>query len=254
MVDAVDTMGDDWLAEASDHVEEAPEVVEVVVQPEATEGAPETPEVREEAEPSTETPHMVPYATMKKEREARQELERRLAALEARPAPQQAPVVTQQPQIIPDAYEDPQGFNQWVLDQQAQQQFAARAEISGFKAETKFGKEIVEAAIAWAMEEAKADPTLSVRVQKEASPVEYVVQKYKRSLTHQTLGDKSPEDFAREYAVSQGWIVSQPQTETSVPQKPSSPKAPRSLATIPGSGSKAPANADWGEFKFALDN
>lgn len=254
MVDAVDTMGDDWLAEAGDHVEEAPEGVEAVVQPEAVEGTPETPEVREEAESSTEAPHMVPYATMKKEREARQELERRLASLEARPVTQQAPIVTQQPQAIPDAYEDPQGFNQWVLDQQAQQQFAARAEISGFKAETKFGKEIVEAAIAWAQDQAKTDPTLSIKVQNEASPVEYVVQKYQRSLTHQTLNGKSPEEFAKDYAVSQGWIVSQPQTETPASQKPPLPKAPRSLANVPGSGSKVPANADWGEVKFALDN
>lgn len=252
MVDAVDTMGDDWLAEAGDHVEEVAEIVAPVA--ETVEEVAEAPEVIETVEPSTETPHMVPYAAMKKEREAKQELERRIAALEARGPVQQAPAVTQQPQTIPDAYEDPQGFNQWVLNQQAQQQFASRAEISGFKAETKFGKEVVEAAIAWAQEEAKADPTLSARVQNEASPVEYVVQKYKRSLTHQTLGDKSPEDFAREYAVSQGWIVSQPQEEAPVSQKPSLPKAPRSLATIPGSGSKAPANADWGEFKFALDN
>lgn len=254
MVDAVDTMGDDWLAEAGDHVDEAPEVAEAVVQPEAVEGEPETPEVTETSEPSTEAPHMVPYATMKKEREARQELERRLAALEASKPVQAAPVVQQQEEAIPDAYEDPQGFNQWVMNQQARQQFNARAEISGFKAETKYGKETVEAAIAWAQDQAKTDPTLSIKVQNEASPVEYVVQKYQRSLTHQTLNGKSPEEFAKDYAVSQGWIVSQPQTETSASQKPSLPKAPRSLANVPGSGSKVPANADWGEVKFALDN
>lgn len=253
MVDAVDTMGDDWLAEAGGQVEEAPKVVEAVVQPEAVEEVTGTPEVTEATEQSTETPHMVPYAAMKKEREAKQELERRLAALEANKPTYQAPAL-QQPQAIPDAYEDPQGFNQWVLNQQAQQQFNARAELSGFKAETKYGKETVEAAIAWAQDQAKTDPTLSARVQNETSPVEYVVQKYQRSLTHQTLNGKSPEDFAKDYAVSQGWIVSQPQTETPASQKPSLPKAPRSLATIPGTGSKVPANADWGEVKFALDN
>lgn len=253
MVDAVDTMGDDWLAEAGDHVEEVAEIVEPVAV-ETVEEQTEAPEVTETAEPSTETPHMVPYAAMKKEREAKQELERRIAALEASKPTYQAPAVQQQPQAIPDAYEDPQGFNQWVLNQQAQQQFNARAELSGFKAETKYGKETVEAAIAWAQDQAKTDPTLSARVQNETSPVEYVVQKYQRSLTHQTLNGKSPEDFAKDYAVSQGWIVSQPQAETPASQKPSLPKAPRSLATIPGTGSKAPANADWGEVKFALDN
>ena len=256
MTDAVDTMGDDWLEEAGvEQVEETSEVVEAV-EPETVEEEPETPEVQAEAEPNpTETPHMVPYATMKKEREARQELERRLAALEAAKPAAPAPAVQQQAtQAIPDAYEDPEGFTQWVLNQQMQQQFAARAEISGFKAETKYGKETVEAAIAWAQDQAKADPTLGVKVQSNASPVEYVVQEYQRSLTHQTLNGKSPEDFARDYAVSQGWIVSQPQAETPVPQKPSSPKAPRSLANVPGAGSKAPANADWGEVKFALDS
>lgn len=254
MVDAVDTMGDDWLAEAGDHVDEVPEVVEAVVQPEAVEREPEAPEVTDTAEPSTEAPHMVPYATMKKEREARQELERRLAALEANKPVQAAPVVQQRQEVAPDPYEDPVGYNAYVESKIEQSAFNIRLQNSQRFSEEKYGREISEAAVAWAMEQERVDPSIATKVRNHPSPVEYVVQEYQRSLTHQTLNGKSPEEFAKDYAVSQGWIVSQPQTEAPAPQKPSLPKAPRSLANVPGSGSKVPANADWGEVKFALDN
>lgn len=244
MTDAVDTMGDDWLAEAGGHVEEVVEIVEAAPA-EVIEPADEAPEDIDGAEPPAKSPHMVPYSEMRKEREAKKELERRIAALEAnKPAPAK--------EVIPDAYEDPEGFNEWNLNREAQNQFAVRAELSGMRAELKYGQETVDAALEWA--KTQTDPTLQMKVRAEASPVEFIVKEHKRSLTHQTLGEKSLEDYARDYAVSQGWIVSQPQTETPASQKPSLPKAPRSLATIHGSGNKAPANADWGEVKFALDN
>lgn len=254
MTDAVDRMGDDWLEQAGESQEEAvEEQVEAQAEPEPQAEESE-PSETEEAPAEAEKPHMVPYAAMKQEREARQELERRLQALEAG-QPKQQPQASQpqQPQAIPDAYEDPQGFAAYLQQERAQIEWNADVKISKFKAETKYGEDKVKEAIAWAQQQAATDPLLDQRIGQAASPVEFVVQEHQRSLTFQTLNGKSPEDYAREYAESQGWIVSQPQAETPVSQKPSAPKAPRSLATIPGTGKKAPANADWGEVKFALD-
>lgn len=255
MTDAVDRMGDDWLEQATESQEKAvgeQAEAQAEVETEAEEPEPSEPEEASEPTETGKSPHMVPYAAMKQEREARQELERRLAALEgSQPKPQ--PQAPQQPQAIPDAYEDPQGFAAYVESQQARTRWDAAVEISKFKAEHKFGEDKVKEAIAWAQQQAATDPLLDQRIGQAASPVEFVVQEHQRSLTFQTLNGKSPEDYAREYAESQGWIVSQPQADTPVSQKPSSPKAPRSLATVPGTGKKAPANADWGEVKFALD-
>ena len=125
--------------------------------------------------------------------------------------------------------------------------------MSGRFAEQTHGKEKVEAAVAWAQEQGAKDPTLGQRVQAQPDPVGFVVQEYERSRTLQTLAGKTPEDFAREYAASQGWIVSEPGAQAPI-LKPSSPTPPKGLATAPGKGGvgQAPSGADWSEVKFAL--
>lgn len=250
MSDFVDTLGDDWLEQTEnvEEVEQKQPEPEPAKEAEAPEEAPEAEAKGEETETEEAAPpkpHMVPYHEMKKEREARQELERRLAALEQNKQQPQP-----EPAKIPDAYEDPEGFNRWVQEQGRLQQFNTRAEISGIRAEQRYGRETVEAAITWA--QGLNDPALSMKVQNAPSPVEVVVEEYRRSLTHQTLGEKTPEEWAREYAVQQGWIVSEPQGQPAPAQpKPSSP--PKTLASARSGGRSAPVAADWGEVKFALD-
>lgn len=253
MADNIDTMGDDWLSEA---VETQPEVIEEVVEtPEVIEGEPETviepvEEAPEEVEAKREKFNPVLYREAKEERALRQAAERERDELKARVAAQPQP----KPQQAPDPYEDPVGYNDFVQQQVQQTEWRMRAEMSGRFAEQKYGKETVDAAVAWAEAEGKKDPTLGQRVQVQASPVEYVVEEYERSRTLQTLSGKSLEDYAKEYAVQQGWIVSQPAGQPVI-QKPSPATPPRSLASAPAAGgNKAPANADWGEVKFALDS
>lgn len=256
MADAIDSMGDDWLAE----VGATPEA-ETVVEARAPE--PVTPadegqhqEPQGEPEPVKESPdaRQVPLAALKEEREKRQALERRLNEFEARVGQAQKP---EQPRVerAPDPYEEPEAYNAYIQNTVAKTEWTMRAEMSGQFAEQKHGRETVEAAIAWAQAEGAKDPTLGQRVTLQRSPVEYVVQEYKRSQTLQVLGEKSPEDFAREYAEQQGWIVSQPGVAGAAPiQKPSSPTPPKSLSQAPGNGGigKSPSGADWSEVKFAL--
>jgi len=241
MTDAIDQLGADWLEE----VEQTSETPEEPVVETAPELEPvETPEPIEDVETvETAKPETVPLATLQAERKRRQELERRVQEIEA--AKPQAP--------IPDAYEDPVGFNQHVQSQIEQVRWETKAEMSGFQAEQKFGKPLVEEAIAWAQEQSALDPTLNLKVRQSASPVEFVVQEYQQSRTLQTLAGRSFEDAARDHAIAQGWIVSPEVPSSAQPDlKPSSPKPPRGLAKTPGTGIAAPKDADWSEVKFAL--
>lgn len=87
-------------------------------------------------------------------------------------------------------------------------------------------------------------------MRQSASPVELVVQEYQQSRTLQAVAGRSLEDWAKDYATQQGWIVSPEQAAPS--SKPSSSKAPpRSLASKPGSGGvgdKATGDAFEGVF------
>lgn len=254
MTDVVDRMGDDWLQEAGE-TQDPVETPEVVAPPEVVETQepqePEqTQEVQQQAEPE-EKFNPTLYKEMKEERRKRQEAERELQRLQSQqPAPQP------QAQVVPDAYEDPNGFAAYVQSEQAKMKWDATVEISKFKAEHKFGEDTVKEAIAWAQQQASADPALDMRIGRAQSPVEFVVQEYQQSRTLQSLAGKSPEDFARDYAISQGWIVAQPEAVVPSQQQPSPSKTPpRSLASKPGNGgvSRVPQGADWSEVKFALD-
>lgn len=259
MTDVVDRLGGDWLEEAeatqepveTQEVVEAPEVVETQ-EPQQPE---ETQEVQQQAEPE-EKFNPTLYKEMKEERRKRQEAEREREELRQQFAAIQRQQPQPQAQVVPDAYEDPNGFAAYVQSEQAKMQWNASVEISKFKAEHKFGEDTVKEAIAWAQQQAAADPALDMRIGRAQSPVEFVVQEYQQSRTLQSLAGKSPEDYARDYAISQGWIVAQPEAVVPSQQQPSPSKTPpRSLASKPGNGgvSQVPQGADWSEVKFALD-
>lgn len=251
MADEEKTESNDWL--------DAIEVPEAETEAEAIEPTQEVAAEDAETEPQGEVtdkveadPKHVPLAALQGEREKRQAAERELADLRARAAqvqPQADPVRHK----APDAYEDPEGYDAYLQNQIAAAVWQERAERSGKEAERTHGKETVETAIAWAQAEGLKDPTLGQRVRSQSSPVEYVVEEYKRSQTLQALNGKSLDDYLLEQATAKGWIVSQPDADASI-QKPSSPKPPKSLSQAPGNGGigKAPKEADWTEVKFAL--
>jgi len=238
--DAIDQLGAGWMTEA----ELTPEVVEpepVAAETEVIETEEPVETAETVAEPVVESakPVMVPLGALEDERRKRQEAERRAAALEAPRAPQPN---------FRDAYEDPKGFSEDLAAEMEKVRFDVRAEMSGRHAETVYGKETVEAAIAWAQE--KRDPAMGLKVQSAASPVEFIVQEYQQSRTLETLAGKPLEQWAEDFAKAKGWIVSPGETPA---LKPSVSTPPRSLASTPGSGKAAPKDADWGGLKFALD-
>lgn len=252
MADPIDTLGDDWLEEVEESPAQETEVVEteVATEPEPSEG-PAVEETPEEVEAKREKFNPVLYREAKDERAARQAVERERDELRRQLESQPKPAA----QRAPDPYEDPVGYNDFVQAQVKQTEWNMRAEMSGRFAEQKYGKEKVDAAVEWAREQGVKDPYLGPRVQSQASPVEFVVEEYERSLVLQTLSGKGLDAYVEEQIAAraaQGGIVSQPAGQPVI-QKPASP--PRSLASAPNAGgNKAPANADWGEVKFALDS
>lgn len=240
-----DDATDPWLNQA----EEQPPVEAQEPAPAApVEATQPVPEQTEETPPVEEKFNPTLYREMKEERAKRQEAERRLAELEAR-----APQTPQEKAKAPDPYEQPEEFSAYIEAIVEQKDFNNRLELSGERAEEKYGKPKVDEAVSWAVAEGAKDPVFAAKFRQHRAPVAFVVQEYERSRTLQTLGDKSPEDFAREYAVSQGWIVSEPGAPAPI-LKPSSPTPPKGLASAPGSGGvgQAPTGADWSEVKFAL--
>lgn len=237
--------------------EQAPQVEAQAEQ--AQEAAPQEPEPESPVEVSEEQPqqqeqqkeaHHVPLATFLDEKLARRDAERRAKELEAQIAAAQKP---QEPEVVPDPYEDPKGYDQYVLNQVDRQAFGLRAEMSGRFAEQKFGKETVEAAIQWAQEQGKVDPFLGQRVQLSQSPVEFVVEQYQREQFFKQYGS-DPSALAN-LAASQA-------TATAAPPQMAAPAAtpkvapPRSLATAPSTGAghqSVPAGSVLDSVKFNLD-
>ena len=229
--------GSDWLDEEQPSDAETPEPIV------------EEPETSEVAEPEAETPNadpvvttepkQVPLGALEAERKRRQEAERRVAEYERAAPPQQ-------PAPIPDAYEDPEGFNRYTQDKFAQTEWNLRAGMSERFAIKEHGAELVKTATEWGLETASRDPGFAQQVMADPDPVGLTIQKYQQSRTLESLGGKSFEDAAREHAIAQGWIVS-PEAPQPSSLKPSSPKPPRGLSQVPGSGNQTAPAPDMGD-------
>lgn len=215
--------------------ENEPAVVEPVADTPQAEPEPQPePQPAPEAQPAQEQQpeepkgaHHVPLAVLLDEREKRREFERKVREYEQREAAAKAAAT---PQVIPDPYEDPQGYQSYVQEQVQTQAFNLRAEMSGRFAEQKFGKETVEQAIAWAQSQT-ADPFLGQRVQQSQSPVEFVVEQYQREQFFQNRG--SDPSAQQQLVATPGTAAPQPMAAQPL-QKPQAP--PRSLATAPNAG------------------
>jgi hypothetical protein len=209
-------------------VQPAETVVEEPVQPEPT---PE-PEPVPEPQPEPEAPkedQRVPLATFLDKRDEARELKRRLEAYEAREREQQRPVI--------DPFDDPEGFaahqQQLVEQRLTQERFA----FSDRFARKEHGAEAVDAAVTWAQQRAQADPAFAMSYMREADPVDWIVQQHKRDSMISQIGNRSMDDFVRDYLAQNPGLVAQPAPVAAAPvaavvqpaAKPTPP--PRSIAS-----------------------
>lgn len=198
----------------------------------ASEAQPAVPEAAPAAaEAAKAEPGFVPLAAVLDERERRQKLEREVETLRAaQPKPQAAPV--------PSVYDDPDGFQAYVARQVDQVAQSTRLDMSHRFAEQAHGADTLAAAKAWGETRAAGDPTFAQRFLASPDPFNWIVAEHRRDQAISTLGDKTFEDAARDWAISQGFAAPA-STTTPAGQAPaaSAPATPtRSLASTPSAG------------------
>lgn len=206
----------------------------VEAEPEAPaepEPAPE-PEFAPVAQPEPEAPkeeQRVPLATFLDKRDEARELKRRLEAYEAREREQQQPAI--------DPFDDPQGFAAYQSQQVEQRLTQERFAFSDRFARKEHGAEAVDAAVQWAQERAQQDPVFAASYMRESDPIEWIVQQHKRDSMISQIGNRSMDDFVRDYLAQNPGLIGQPAPVAAAPvaaavqpaAKPAAP--PRSIAS-----------------------
>jgi hypothetical protein len=204
----------DVLAEVFD----APEAIK----PEVIVEAPQEPVIVEpvvELPIPDKQPGMVPIAALLDERDKRK-------AAEARIQTQDAPQV-----VVPDPYDDPEGYHKHIQADFQRGVVASRFETSALIAKQTHGAEAVDAAAAWAEEKAKADPSFAAMYMRESHPLDWIVQQHKRDgLYSQIPNDVSSlDEFIEREIAKRGLTAPIAPLGVQPALKPASP--PRSIAS-----------------------
>lgn len=199
---------------------------------ELTEEAPPEPEAAQpEPQPEPEAkpePQTAPISALLDERDKRKALEAELAQYRAR---QQQ----QQPEAVPDMFEDPDGFAAYQ-DQKVQAAlYQQNLRWSERTATIEHGAETVSTAKDWGFQRCEADPYFNAKVAASPDPVGFVVSEWKRE---QIASQVTPEDLTQ----FQAWKAAQAQLQAQTAQPaptptPSQSAPPRSLASAPSAGS-----------------
>lgn len=230
---------DDFLAavEADNANVRVEEPTEEPAPLELTEEAPQEPvQAETPAEPTPQPevapePQTAPITALLDERERRQAEKARADKLEAELAQFRA---SQQPQQVPDRWEDPEGFDAYQ-DQKVQAAlYQQNLRWSERTATIEHGAETVNQAKDWGFARCDQDPYFNAKVAASPDPVGFVVSEWKRE---QIASQVTPEDLTQ----FQAWKAAQAQLQASTAPEgapPNSPRTapPRSLASAPSAG------------------
>lgn len=176
------------------------------------------------------------------ERDKRQALQRQYEETQRRLQEYEAKQ-TSQPE--PDPLIDPDGWKQSIVAQMERQVENRMFAQSEFFAAQQHGAETVQAAMQWLGSELQRDPQIWSKIASNPHPADFVVKLHKRSQSYAKLGDKDPEDFAREWALAnretllQQLLAQQP-AAPGVSPSPQSPKPPLPRPSIASAPAAAP--------------
>ncbi|HEX7720466.1 MAG TPA: hypothetical protein VF389_11720 [Woeseiaceae bacterium] len=186
-------------------------------------GEPEAKEPPKEEAKEDEPKQTEPPPGVLQERDKRKAVEAELQQLRQR---LEQP---QQPEQIPDVFENPEAYHQYMMNQisavrqEAEQRVLnERLNLSQSGAEKEHGKETVQAAYEWFQGKAAQNPALIQEVIGHRDPYDYAVQLYKRETT---FGQADPSDYQEFLAWKSG-------------QKPEPQKAPETTATSRSMGGR----------------
>lgn len=180
----------------------------------------------------------VPLATFLDVRDKLKAAEKRLSEIDQRP---------QQPQPVPSASADPEGYAAYLENIASSTRINTRFEMSEALARDKHTDDVVQGAMDWAMEQAKTSPAFAAEYLQQRHPIDWAVKQQKRHAMLTQIGD-DPEayiaaEIARRTAAPALTPAAQPAIPAAAPspqvvQPASAPAAPRSLANAPTAGSQ----------------
>jgi len=149
-------------------------------------------EPEQAAPPAAETETRIPVQAQIEERRKRQAAEARIEALErqiaqlSQPQPQPQYQPEPEPAYIPDPYEDPQGYAQFVMQQAQATVQSTRADLLVEMARAKYADyDQVEQAY---RELIRENPLVHQQAMRQPNPVEYAYQQTKKHLEFQQRG------------------------------------------------------------------
>lgn len=190
------------------------------------------PAVPAPVEPAAKQDHTVPLPTFLDMRDQNKELKRRLAEIEARPAPQ-----------IPSAATDPEAFARYQTDLVNGTRTDTVFNMSELMAREKHGDEPVTQAMSWAMDQAQTSPAFAAEYLKQKHPIDWAVKQQKRHALLTEMGDDPEAYIAKRIAAQTATPTPAPAqpSQAATPQPaapaPAQPSPTRSLASAPNAGS-----------------
>lgn len=238
------------FAKSEEHPEPAPPATPAPEQaaqptppPQTATPAPVAPEPQ--AAPQKPDTGHIPIAALLDEREKRKELERRLREYEEKQK-------TAQP--VPDPIADPEGFQQHLDARMTREKQDMVFRFSEQFAARQHGAETVKAAMEWLGTELQSNPALWSTIESHPDPAEHVVQLHKRHLRFAKLGDKDPDEYAREIALARRdeflQLLGQqgaPAADAPSPQPPKPPPPRPSIASAPAAAPVAAQDSAYNE-------
>lgn len=202
--------------------------------------APETPQ-----EPAVESPVQAkpdagyaPISALMDERDKRKAAEAERDQLRQQ----------QEPTERPDPFDDPQGYEAYLGQQLEARVVKERFQMSDVIAKQTHGAEAVEAAVAWATERGKSDPTFAMSYMREAHPLDWIVRQHQRDAMVSGLGNVTSLDaWFEQEAAKRGYssqsapvaaasvAVVPPVSRPAAPPRSIASEAPASVSTVPDS-------------------
>ena len=202
-------------------------------QPDPT--AEQQPEPTAEPAPTAPPPGFVPLQAVHEAREKARQAEERLRAYEAQQA--------QQPQYVPDRYEDPEGYEAFQAQQIQGAIYQQNLTWSRRIAELAHTPEKVAEAHEWGLRKCDEDPFFNQRVASSQDPYGVVMEEWKRE---QLLQSFQPADYDEFLAWKAGRPAQSPQAATAAPISQSTPPPPRSIASQHSAGGAKPGEQPVG--------
>lgn len=169
---------------------------------------------------------MVPLKALHETRDEVRDLKARLAQFELPQQPQQAP-------LVPDMFEDPDGYTAWQNQQMSRAIYAERYNFSQRLAEQQHGKETVQSAVNWAAERAANDPQFNMAALSQPDPVGFAIEQWKKDQIVSQVD-------ANEYEQFKQWKAATAATQQQAPPgQTTTQNPPQSIASLPSGGGGA---------------